>query len=135
MAGRSKRDRGRSVPADSTPTTPIKAKKKGVGGGGSGGGGADKCALSFSTPLNSPDLAVVKALKDGDKLRVEVRKGSPYPSVVCVVPSTGKVAGSLATATELPELIECHAEGNRYEARVMGSKKPPIVRVYRISKP
>lgn len=132
MAGRSRgRDR---TPVSPTPATPSKTKKVG-GGGGGGDGGLDTCALSFTTPLNSPDAAVVGTLKDGDKLQVDVRKGTPFPSVVCIVPSTGKVAGALATATEIPDLIDCHAAGNRYEAKVVGSKKPPVVRVYRISKP
>jgi hypothetical protein len=133
MAGRSQK--ASRVSAVSSQTKPAKAKRASGGGGGGGTAGADKCDLSFTTPLNGPDPDVVKSLKDGDTLRIEIRKGSPYPSVVCIVPATGKVAGSLATATEIPDLIDCHASGNRYEAKVMGTKRPPIVRVYRTSTP
>ena len=134
MAGRSRGGRV-AVSKDPAPAAPAKAKKKGSGSGGGQESDDDPCDFSFTTPLNGPVAAVVKSLKDGDKLRVEVRTGSPFPSVVCVVPATGKVAGSLATATEIPDLIDCHASGHRYEARVMGAKQPPVVRVYRITKP
>lgn len=118
----------------------------GMGDGGSAGGAAgvggaaggklgDLCNLSFTTPLNGPDPAVVATLKDGDVLRVDVRAGTPYPSVVCVVPLTGKVAGSLATAMEVADLIECHGKGHRYSARVSGSGQPPLVQVYRTGLP
>lgn len=120
-------------------TPPISTTGMGEGGsaGGTAGGGklGDLCNLSFATPLNGPDPAVVGTLNDGDVLRVDVRPGAPYPSVVCVVPQTGKVAGSLATAMEVADLIECHGKGHRFSARVTGSGQPPLVQVYRTGLP
>jgi len=107
----------------------------GAGSGGAGGKLGDLCNLSFTTPLNGPDPAVVATINVGDVLRVDVRPGAPYPSVVCVVPTTGQVAGSLATAMEVADLVECHAKGHRYAARVTGSSKPPLVQVYRTGLP
>ncbi len=109
---------------------------KAAGSGGGGGKAAieDACALSFETPLNGPDPEVIKTLKKGDILDVEVRKGGKYPSVVCVVPKTKEVAGSLATASQVAVLIECIGQGNKYSAKIANSSKPPIVTVYRTGK-
>jgi len=127
---------GRTPPTSTTGIGDGGSAGGAVGGGGAAGGKpGDLCNLSFTTPLNGPDPAVVATLKDGDVLRVDVRAGTPYPSVVCVVPLTGKVAGSLATAMEVADLIECHGKGHRYSARVSGSGQPPLVQVYRTRLP
>ena len=114
----------------------------GNGGGGGGGGGqagrdgggtpdTDRCALHFTTPLQGPDPAVVAGLTEGSILDVEVQPGSPYPRVVCRVPGTGQIAGSLAAAQELIELIACWNDGHRYRGTVVGPQSPPIIRVFR----
>lgn len=131
MAGRGSRG-GRS---SSSSTGSSNKAGKGAGGGKMGSQAADACAISFTTPLNGPDPAVVKSLKDGDILRVEVKPGKTYPSVVCIVPETEAIAGSLATAVDIPTLIDCIGKGNQYRAKVTGASKPPLVYVWRIRKP
>lgn len=109
-----------------------------TGAGGGGGGGTpdvDRCALNFTTPLQGPDPAVVATLTEGSELDVEVQAGSPYPRVVCKVPGTGQIAGSLAAAQELADLIACWADGHRYRGTVVGPQSPPMIRVFRSGRP
>lgn len=108
-----------------------------TGGGGQGGGtpDVDRCALHFTTPLQGPDPAVVAGLTEGTELDVEVQAGSPYPRVVCKVPGTGQIAGSLAAAQELADLIACWADGHRYRGTVIGPQSPPMIRVFRSRRP
>lgn len=118
----------------------------GTGGGsgsgqssGGGGGGSthdvDRCALHFTTPLQGPDPAVVASLTEGAELEIEVQAGSPYPRVVCKVPGTGQIAGSLAAAQELADLIACWTNGHRYRGTVVGPQSPPMIRVFRSRRP
>lgn len=116
------------------------------GGGGSGGGGGggghdpgrpdvDHCNLHFTTPLQGPDPAVVSTLAPGAQLEVEVQAGTPFSRVVCRVPATGQIAGSLAAANELVDLIACWSDGHRYRGEVVGNQTPPMIRVYRSQRP
>lgn len=118
----------------------------GGNGGGSGGGGGggegdpgrpdtDHCNLNFITPLQGPDPAVVAILTPGAQLDVEVQPGTPFSRVVCRVPGTGQIAGSLAAANELIDLIACWSEGHRYRGEVVGTQTPPMIRVYRSQRP
>jgi hypothetical protein len=110
----------------------AKAKSGGDGGGQPDG---DGCDLHFTTPLQGPNAAVVATLAPGDELEIEVRPGSPYPSILCKVPATGQVAGSLGAANEVPDLIACSDRGNKYRGQVVGSNNPPLIRVFRAQRP
>ena len=110
------------------------------GGGGDGLGGADggtgypdrdQCNLHFTTPLQGADPAVVATLGQGS----EVQPGNPFPRVICRVPATGEIAGSLAAADELVDLIACWSDGHRYRGQVAGAQRPPLIRVYRSKRP
>jgi hypothetical protein len=126
--------------------------RTGPTGGGNGGGGngpgpgdggprdpgypdPDRCNLNFTTPLQGPDPAVVATLAPGAELDVEVQPGTPFSRVVCRVPATGQIAGSLAAANELVDLMACWSEGHRYRGQVVGAQSPPLVRVYRTQRP
>ncbi|MDR6954905.1 hypothetical protein J2X65_004281 [Ancylobacter sp. 3268] len=127
-----------------------RTRKVPTGGGGGGGddpvGGdgsprdpgnpqADQCNLYFTTPLQGADPAVVATLTPGAEVNVEVQPGAPFPSVICRVRATGQIAGSLAGADELIELIACSADGHRYRGQVVGAQSPPLIRVYRSQRP
>lgn len=96
---------------------------------------ADQCNLHFTTPLQGSDPIVVATLNPGAEVDVEVQSGAPFPSVICRVPATGQIAGSLAGADELIELIACSADGHRYRGQVVGAQSPPLIRVYRSQRP
>ena len=123
--------------AGRTRTEPI-----GDGNGGRGSGGnddrhpdSDRCNLSFTTPLQAPDPAVVAILVPGAELDIEVQAGTPYSRVVCKIPATGQIAGSLAAANELVDLITCWSNGHRYRGQVVDEQRPPMIRVYRTQRP
>lgn len=128
--------------AGRTRSGPTGGGNGGGGGGGQTGGGGDggtpdtdRCALHFTTPLQGPDPTVVAGLTEGSILDVEVQPGSPYPRVICRVPGTGQIAGSLAAAQELIELIACWNDGHRYRGTVAGPQSPPMIRVFRSQRP
>lgn len=129
MAGRT-----RTEPTGGTTASQSSAKAK---GGGDGGGqlDSDECNLHFTTPLQGPNAAVVATLAPGDELEIEVRPGSPYPSILCKVPATGQVVGSIGAANEVPDLLACVERGNTYRGQVVGSNIPPLIRVFRAQRP
>lgn len=73
--------------------------------------------LNFRTVLNSPDPAVVSALKVGDKLQVELDLTGGRRKVVAKY--NGRVAGSI-TSDSLPQLISCLEGGHHFYADVQG---------------
>jgi hypothetical protein len=85
----------------------------------------DSCDLKFQTNLFGPVPAVVASLKKrGDLLDIQLLKGPP--STVAVFTQGGKAqqAGTIAGASELPDLVRCLQAGHEYEAvviRVSGS--------------
>jgi hypothetical protein len=77
----------------------------------------------------------VATLSPGAEVDVEVQPGAPFPRVICRVPATGQIAGSLAAANELVDLIACWSDGHRYRGQVVGAQSPPLIRVYRSKRP
>jgi len=89
----------------------------GGGGGGGGTGGPTPCSdLKFETSLSSPQSAVVSTINVGDILDV-VAKSATGPALAKT--ESEEVAGSI-TAGQLLRLLECLAEGNPFEAEVLG---------------
>lgn len=95
----------------------------------------DLCNLHFTTPLQGADPAVVATLGPGAEVDVEVQPGEPFARVICRVPATGQISGSLAAANELVDLIACWSDGHRYRGQVVGAQSPPLIRVYRSKRP
>lgn len=105
----------------------------GSGGGNGGGNGGqfpgagspmgqggtnttDECGnLSGRTTLNSPQAAVIKQLKVGDVLLIQLRSSGPD---VVVAVFGGQEAGSI-TFTQLVTLIGCLKKGFPYVADVL----------------
>ncbi len=87
--------------------------------GGSSAGGRPSgptqgdCNIVEKTPLNSPQAAVIKTLKVGDVLDVDLSKAGK----VVVARKAGAIAGSL-TPFRLVELIDCMQHGRKYVAVV-----------------
>jgi hypothetical protein len=88
------------------------------GGSGTGGGGGehppgvDCTRILERTILNSPVAEVVRNLRRGDVLTVELRERS-----LVAVTEDGQIAGAL-TPPLLPRIVECIGEGYEYIAIV-----------------
>ena len=93
----------------------------GDGGRGSGGIEHSKCEDLFDqTPLNSANAQVLKGLKVGDVLRIELKTnpGGARPSVIAVKPKPKpEIAGAITSAIA-PRLIDCISRGFMYVAIV-----------------
>lgn len=76
------------------------------------------CQQVRTAPLNSPQPAVVGALKQNDRLFVHLDK-STGRAILQVRDATGAVAGSLTFLGHL-YLIDCIEQGHSYEAVVTG---------------
>ena len=96
-------------------------------GGGGGGGGVERtrCEDLFEqTTLNSPNAAVLKALKVDEVLNVQVKPntGGAGPSVVAVTTKPNpQIAGAITSATA-PRLIDCISKKFKYIAVVLEVK-------------
>jgi hypothetical protein len=92
------------------------------GSGGGGGGGrspdpADCSTLVLRTHLNSPKPAVLKTLRKGSRLTVELESHGGKAVVVAKTP-TGQVAGSITAGSGLAALIACLRKGVEFIAIV-----------------
>ena len=84
----------------------------------------DSCDLKFQTNLFGPVPVVVASLKRGDHLDIQLLKGPPSTVAVFTHGEKAQQAGTIAGATELPDLVRCLQAGHEYEAvviRVSGS--------------
>jgi hypothetical protein len=80
--------------------------------------GCDECQIiQFDTVLFSPDPAVLAELAVGGKLSVEVQREGGAPTV-SAFDEQGRRAGSIS-AGNLPRLVICIEDGNRYFADVI----------------
>lgn len=88
--------------------------------GGDGGGSApDECSsLVVETPLNSPVAQVVRDLKKGDVLRVELEVSAAQIRTLVAKDSVGRIAGSL-TPPSLMRILACIEGGFKYDAIVL----------------
>ena len=77
----------------------------------------DPCNIKIATNLQGARASVLSGLKVGVKLSVALRQ-ERFVSVVCEVPWTGDIAGSLAAVEGLAQLIDCIKAGHVYEATV-----------------
>lgn len=120
---------GGSGGGDDFRPAPIKPTKKGRSGGGAGDGGSDPCDIDKKTILNSPDPAILKTLKVGEVLKVEVASGARK---ILEAKKGGNVAGSV-TFPEMGQVIECIESGEAFEAEVVSiSGGQCQVRVHRV---
>ena len=89
------------------------------GGGGGGGDGPFDCSsLVVLTTLNSPVAAVVKRLKVGDKLQVEIERGATGRDLLIAKTREGEKAGSI-TPPQLVTIINCMNRGHAYVVAVL----------------
>lgn len=86
--------------------------------GGNGGGGVDCDSLVVDTTLNSPEPAVVKTLKKGSKLGVEVGQSPHGRDILLAKTADGKIAGSL-TPPRVLDIMNCLKGGHQYIAEVL----------------
>lgn len=85
--------------------------------GGNGDGGVDCDALVVDTTLNSPEPAVVKTLKKGSKLAVELGRSPKGREILLAQTKDGRVAGSL-TPPRVLDIMNCLKTGHSYIAEV-----------------
>lgn len=102
----------------------------GSGGGGGGGGGFPSediaCErLQFETEIRSPNPAVIRMLKQGDVLQVQLRQGVTE-TVVLVF--KGQDVGGIVSP-KATRLRECIRAGTSYSATVIEPPANNIVRV------
>lgn len=87
-------------------------------GGNGGGGGVDCDSLVVETALNSPEPAVVKTLKKGSKLAVELGQSGQGRDILLAKTADGKIAGSL-TPPRVLDIMGCLRRGHTYIAEVL----------------
>lgn len=95
---------------------------------GSNGGGSDPCDLRFQADLFAPVPSVVKGLKRGERLSVQLITQGQSQSVGALTQS-GAVAGTITGVRQLGALINCLGQHD-YEAEVTaisGSKVTVVV--------
>ena len=80
------------------------------------------------TTLNSPVSSVVKNLKRGDILNVEIQVSSTQVRTLVAKESSGQIAGSL-TPPSLIKIITCIEKGYQYVAIVLENVVGGVVRV------
>lgn len=102
----------------------------GSGGGGGGGGGFPSediaCErLQFETEIRSPNPAVIKILKQGDVLQVELRQGA---TEIVVLVFKGQDVGGIVSP-KATRLRECIRAGTSYSATVIEHPANNVVRV------
>ena len=96
------------------------AGSAGSGGGfGAGSSSADACAcaLEFHATINGPDSDYLSALTLGSVLGVQL--GGPQGRTIQVLAAGNYVLGSLIGIAVAAQLIECIAQGHRYQAQVV----------------
>ena len=97
--------------------------------GPGGGSSPDICgSLDVETTLNSPVPAVVRELKRGQELAVEVQVSRTQVRTLVAKDHQGRVAGSL-TPPSLMQIVDCIESGYRYVAVVLGDVDGGVVRV------
>jgi len=89
-----------------------------VSGSGSGSG-SDPCDIRFQTNLFSPIPAVVSSLKVGDVLDIELYKQGEATSVAALTQTTRQVAGTLAGARQLGDLVACLRQDHQYQGEIV----------------
>ena len=101
-----------------------------TGGGGGGGGGEqpDDCSgIDVSVTLQSPQPAVVAALRKGDLLRVQLTNGAPP---ILAVTQAGATAGAIIPP-DIKKLVDCLNRGHKFVAEVLQVTGGAVkVRVY-----
>ncbi len=86
--------------------------------GSNGNSGDVDCdSLVVDTTLNSPEPAVVKTLKKGAKLVVELGRSTQGRDLLLAKTRDGKVAGSL-TPPRVLDIMHCLKTGHKYIADV-----------------
>ena len=110
-----------------------------AGNGGGGGGGrptsptrapspggiepppepGNPCEQDFRAPLTAVRAATVAKYTLAGDLDVGLAKEGEFVTVVCRVPGTNEVVGSLAAFRGVRELIRCLEQGFEYLARVV----------------
>jgi hypothetical protein len=95
-----------------------------MSGSGSGGGGGghstdkvDCSTLVLKTHLNSPKAAILKTLRKGSKLSIQLESHGGKPIVIAKA-SQGQAAGSI-TGAGLASLIQCLQNGFPFHAVVI----------------
>jgi hypothetical protein len=98
------------------PKAPVTAPKPTGSGGGSGGEQVDPCVIEEVTTLNSVSAVVLRGVRLGDLLDVDVIPGPP-PRLVAKDP-TGNTVGSI-TSRSMLQFIACIQNGRQYVAEVL----------------
>jgi hypothetical protein len=86
---------------------------------GLGGSLGDRCDIRFRTDLFSPVAIVASSLKVGDYLDIVLRTEGVVTSVAAVTQADQKVAGTLAGARQIGDLVACLQQGHRYEGKIV----------------
>lgn len=104
--------------------------------GGSGGGGlfggsgrGDRretpCSLlRITTTLVSPNVEILRTLRIGERLDVVLIAVNPRRLRVAALTSSGVEVGGVLPGQQLPRLIECLQQGQRYIATITDLAPP-----------
>ena len=87
--------------------------------GSGGSSGSEPCNIHFQTNLFSPVAAVVASLKVGDALDIELYTQGQSTSVAALTVNTRQVAGTLAGARQLGDLVACLRQGHQYQGEIV----------------
>jgi hypothetical protein len=85
---------------------------------GGNGNGIDCDSLVVDTTLNSPEPAVLKTLKKGTRLAVELGQSPKGREILLAKTKAGQIAGSL-TPPRVLDIMNCLKGGHSYIAEVL----------------
>jgi hypothetical protein len=110
---------GNSGGGTGRPTSPTRTPWASPGGSGSPAGPQNLCAQDFQAPLTGVRAATLTKYTVTSDLDVGLAREGEFVTVVCRVPGTDQVVGSLAAFRGVRELIRCLEQGFEYAARVV----------------
>lgn len=87
--------------------------------GAGGSSGSEPCNIHFQTNLFSPIAAVVASLNVGNALDIELYTQGQSTSVAALTVNSKQVAGTLAGARQLGDLVVCLRQGHKYQGEIV----------------
>lgn len=101
------------------PTSPTRTPSASPDDGGAPVGPENRCEQDFRAPLTGIRAAVLTRYPGLGDLDVGLATEGEFVTVVCRVPGTDQVVGSLAAFRGVRELIRCLEEGFEYIGSVV----------------
>jgi hypothetical protein len=100
------------------PTSPSRAPSLPSGSGGPTSAASRECQQDFEAPLIGLKAEALVKCMPGSSLNVELIQQGEFVTVVCRIPASDEIVGSLAAFRGIRELIQCLEKGFEYVAKI-----------------